>query len=508
MNLLHQDSIRSLIQKHRSVVVSAFIFLQLSLGISYSFPTLIPHLVNDYGWRAAVSQRVWSCIILVVGIFPIFASISLRRYTYRFLTTMTSIFMFLGFTICSFNQGTDVWLVTIGMGLFVSAAIGFSYIVALRVSMSYFPEAKGLITGVSVGTFGAGSLVWSAIAEQLIKTNEPGFVFSVFSFTAPITIFLTGLFMVPNIEPVTSSPTPITSSSTEVRRFSSNLDVINEEEIDQKVGEKSNPNPNPSSHSASRKGSVLELDLLPSSRRSSMVRSISVLSDLSELAVDTGGVEVEVDEEVEKKRAILSISDVLKQTLFWKSFIVMIFGTSVGFMFLGSLRLFPIERLSNQGYSDDEIQLYTFLATSIAFNIGNGIGRVILGRIVDVFGAAVTMNIVLASLSILILSFVWLAAYPATLVICAFLISSLYGSMYVTMPVCLVDIWGQENFSTVFPWIFLSSGIAGLVGPNLYAVFDDFNLGHLAFVIMSGLLAIAFVTSFSIRKACSGKKEE
>ncbi|KAL0213907.1 hypothetical protein P9112_006091 [Eukaryota sp. TZLM1-RC] len=490
---LSQNAIRSLLIKRKYIVVIAFIFLQLSLGINYSFPTLIPHLVNDYGWRAAVSQRVWSCVVLVVGIFPILAGIAVRRYSYRFLTTTSGLVMFAGYSVASLNDGSDVLFVTLGAGVMAAAAIGFSYIVALRVSMSYFPKNKGLITGISVGVFGTGSLVWSAIVEELLKTNPPSVVFRVFSLSAPIAILLAGIFMVPNSEKkddVTEEKTKTNTKETELNSVGDdNSDVISST-VDPTV-----------EYEAERKGSVTS--------------TVSV-TELSELAVD---VPVTVEDEIlveetdkcqkkeEIKEELMSIKQFFASKTFWLAFTIMIFGTSIGFMFLGSLRLYPVKALSNNNYDDDEIQFFTFLATSVAFNAGNGIGRIALGKVVDVIGSSNTLSLVLIIQSVLILGFIWLAAHPVTFIGSAFIISGLYGSMYVTMPVCLVDIWGQENFATVFPWIFLSSGLAGVVGPNIYAVFNDLGLSDVAFMVMSGLLLFSFLLSLKVGKTCKQMKQ-
>ena len=64
-------------------------------------------------------------------------------------------------------------LLFIGIAVVTGAGIGFGYVVPLSVATKWFPERKGLITGVVVAGFGAGAILLSAIAEYVL-TNGVG----------------------------------------------------------------------------------------------------------------------------------------------------------------------------------------------------------------------------------------------------------------------------------------------------------------------------------------------
>ncbi|HWO38139.1 MAG TPA: MFS transporter, partial [Candidatus Acidoferrum sp.] len=48
--------------------------------------------------------------------------------------------------------------------------VGFSYIVPVAVLVKWFPDRRGLITGVAVGGFGAGALITAPVATRLIQS--------------------------------------------------------------------------------------------------------------------------------------------------------------------------------------------------------------------------------------------------------------------------------------------------------------------------------------------------
>lgn len=48
--------------------------------------------------------------------------------------------------------------------------LGFGYIVPVAVLLKWFPDRRGLITGIAVGGFGAGALVTAPVAARLIQS--------------------------------------------------------------------------------------------------------------------------------------------------------------------------------------------------------------------------------------------------------------------------------------------------------------------------------------------------
>ena len=56
------------------------------------------------------------------------------------------------------------------VGVVVGAADGTAYITSLSNLIKWFPERKGLISGISVGAYGTGSLLFKFINGSLIQS--------------------------------------------------------------------------------------------------------------------------------------------------------------------------------------------------------------------------------------------------------------------------------------------------------------------------------------------------
>ena len=78
---------------------------------------------------------------------------------------------------------TNFFLLFLSFSVITGAGIGFGYICPLTVCMQWFPDKKGLVTGVSVAGFGAGAILLSGVGEHLLVTRDMD-VMHVFRFIA------------------------------------------------------------------------------------------------------------------------------------------------------------------------------------------------------------------------------------------------------------------------------------------------------------------------------------
>ena len=54
----------------------------------------------------------------------------------------------------------------------VIGGLGLAYIVSVAVLVKWFPDRRGLITGLAAARFGAGALITAPIATRLIQGVE------------------------------------------------------------------------------------------------------------------------------------------------------------------------------------------------------------------------------------------------------------------------------------------------------------------------------------------------
>ncbi|MBN1845885.1 MAG: OFA family MFS transporter [Sedimentisphaerales bacterium] len=64
--------------------------------------------------------------------------------------------------------GTSFIGILIGVGILGGAGIGLGYVVPIAVCVKWFPDKKGLITGLAVAGFGFGALIWIKLTSGFV----------------------------------------------------------------------------------------------------------------------------------------------------------------------------------------------------------------------------------------------------------------------------------------------------------------------------------------------------
>jgi len=101
-------------------------------------------------------------------------------------------------------------------GLIGGIGLGFGYIVPVAVLVKWFPDRRGLITGIAVGGFGAGALVTAPLATQLIQSVGVLKTFAYLGIAYLLVTMATGYFM--QVPPVGWLPAGWTPSSTQTKQ--------------------------------------------------------------------------------------------------------------------------------------------------------------------------------------------------------------------------------------------------------------------------------------------------
>jgi OFA family oxalate/formate antiporter-like MFS transporter len=144
-------------------VVLGAVLIQLCLGAIYAWSVFTPGL-EDAGWSKTETQIVFSVGLALFAIVMVFAGRKLNDWGPQRLAFAGGITLGLGYFVAGFDGGTNFWLVLLGVGLIGGAGIGLGYVVPIAVGMRWFPDKKGMITGVAVAGFGFGALGWVKLA--------------------------------------------------------------------------------------------------------------------------------------------------------------------------------------------------------------------------------------------------------------------------------------------------------------------------------------------------------
>jgi OFA family oxalate/formate antiporter-like MFS transporter len=161
---------------NRWLVLVAGCMIQTVLGGIYAWSTFVPYLLEDYRLSIGQCGFIFGLTILTFTSTMIFAGRVLVKKGPRFTALIATGLFMSGYLLASFSKGS-VPLLFLSLGIITGCGIGFGYVCPLSVGMKWFPDKKGLVTGVAVAGFGAGAVLLSSIAEYFLQNGTDVLMF-------------------------------------------------------------------------------------------------------------------------------------------------------------------------------------------------------------------------------------------------------------------------------------------------------------------------------------------
>ena len=182
---------------NRSLVVVGAILIQLALGAIYAWSVFTPKLVLD-GWTKSDTQWVFAVGLVSFALFMVMAGKKMPTWGPQKLTIIGGLVLGLGYLMAGLFGGTDFWMLVILIGLIGGAGIGLAYVVPIAVGMRWFPDKKGMITGLAVAGFGFGAMLWVKLAGSwghLIENIGLSSTFITYGIIFAIMVIIGGFWM-------------------------------------------------------------------------------------------------------------------------------------------------------------------------------------------------------------------------------------------------------------------------------------------------------------------------
>lgn len=160
-------------------VPPASIAIHLCIGSVYAWSIFNPALMRELGVLApaagdwGLSQVVWifSTAIVFLGLAAAIAGKWLEQVGPRCVGVTAACLWGGGFVIGSVGISThQLWLIYLGYGFFGGCGLGLGYVSPVSTLIRWFPDHRGLATGMAIMGFGGGAMIAAPIKRWLLKT--------------------------------------------------------------------------------------------------------------------------------------------------------------------------------------------------------------------------------------------------------------------------------------------------------------------------------------------------
>ncbi|UTI44125.1 OFA family MFS transporter [Niallia sp. RD1] len=191
---------------NRLLIVIGTIIVQMGLGTIYTWSLFNQPLVDKFGWDLSATAITFSITSFALAYATLFAGKIQDKLGLRRLIAFAGIMLGGGLMLTS--QVSSLSMLYLIAGVCVGFADGTAYITSLSNLIKWFPEKKGLISGISVGAYGTGSLVFKYINTSLIASYGVSTAFLIWGIIA-LTMVVGGSFLLKEAREVETTTTSL-----------------------------------------------------------------------------------------------------------------------------------------------------------------------------------------------------------------------------------------------------------------------------------------------------------
>lgn len=157
---------------NRYVVAVCGVLLHLMLGSTYAWSVYRNPIVTETGWSLSSIAFAFSLAIFCLGLSAAFMGRLVEKFGPRVTGTISAILYSIGNVLTGYAVAQEeLWLLYLGYGILGGLGLGAGYITPVSTIIKWFPDKRGLATGLAIMGFGFASLLTSPVAQYLISTQ-------------------------------------------------------------------------------------------------------------------------------------------------------------------------------------------------------------------------------------------------------------------------------------------------------------------------------------------------
>ena len=175
-------------------IAVAGVVMQIALGAVYAWSVFRIPLTQTFGWTISEVTLAFTIAIFVLGFAAFGGGLWMRRAGPRDVAMAAGLFYGAGVFLASLADGRLWWMYG-SYGLLAGVGLGLGYIVPVATLVRWFPDRRGMITGIAVAGFGTGALVTAPLATRLIIDVGAPRTFAILGVVYLIVVTSAGWFM-------------------------------------------------------------------------------------------------------------------------------------------------------------------------------------------------------------------------------------------------------------------------------------------------------------------------
>jgi len=180
---------------NRWLIALAAVVMQICLGAAYGWSVFVAPLIATTGWTLTAVSLNFTLAIAFLGVGTIIGGLWQDRAGPRPVATVAGIIYGASYLLGAyFASAQSLGGMYLSYGVLGGIGMGMGYITPVATITKWFPDRRGLMTGVAVAGYGAGALVMSPFAARSIAARGVPATFAILGFVYLILVVLAAQF--------------------------------------------------------------------------------------------------------------------------------------------------------------------------------------------------------------------------------------------------------------------------------------------------------------------------
>ncbi|MDN7243883.1 L-lactate MFS transporter [Planococcus shenhongbingii] len=184
--------------KNRWLIALAAIAIQLSIGAAYAYSVYTTPISEEMGWSPKEITYAFTIMMALGGLSAAFFGGFVEKKGPRKSAILAALLFGFGQAGAGFAVQIDsLVLFLLTYGLLSGMGLGVGYIAPISTLIKWFPDRRGMATGMAVMGFGAGALITAPMAASLMNSVGVSNTFYILGVSYFILIILGAAYIAP-----------------------------------------------------------------------------------------------------------------------------------------------------------------------------------------------------------------------------------------------------------------------------------------------------------------------
>ena len=154
---------------NRYFIATCGVILHLMLGSTYAWSVYRNPIIAETGWDQSAIAFAFSLAIFCLGMSAAFMGQLVEKFGPRLTGSISAFLYALGNILTGLAIAKNsIVLLYLGYGIICGIGLGAGYITPVSTIIKWFPDKRGLATGLAIMGFGFAALLTSPMAQSLI----------------------------------------------------------------------------------------------------------------------------------------------------------------------------------------------------------------------------------------------------------------------------------------------------------------------------------------------------